>query len=50
MDYTITHRDYVKSEMDYRLNRAKSELAGRRWRRSVTRRNDADGLTWTKIR
>jgi hypothetical protein len=50
MDYTITHRDYVKSELDYRLNRIQSDLAGRRRRRTLTRRGDVDGLTWTKVR
>jgi hypothetical protein len=51
MDYNIAHRDYLNSELEYRLNRATSDLAGRRRRRVLTRRRlTDDGLTWTKVR
>ena len=49
MDYNIANRDYLRSEVEYRLSRAKSDLAGRRKRRVLTRYGD-DGLTWTKVR
>lgn len=49
MEYGITTRENLRTEVDYRLNRAKSDLAGRRRRRGLPRAG-ADGLTWTKIR
>ena len=48
-DNTV-HREYVKSELEYRLNRIQSDIAGRRKRRRMGRVYDADGLTWTKVR
>jgi len=51
MNDNIAYRDYIKSELDYRLNRAQADLAGRRKRRSLVRRSrDVDGLTWTTVR
>ncbi|MDF1602275.1 hypothetical protein [Nocardioides sp. YIM 152315] len=52
-DNTV-HRDYVKTEMEYRLGRIRADIAGRRTRRALTRRNaqnrpgDAGGTasTW----
>jgi hypothetical protein len=44
------HRDYVKSELEYRLNRIQSDIAGRRKRRRMDRSQDDGGLTWTKLR
>jgi hypothetical protein len=32
------NRDYVKTEMAYRLNRIQSDIVGRRARRTLTRR------------
>lgn len=49
MDYTIGNRDALRTEVEYRLNRAKADLAGRRKRRILTRYGD-DGLTWNKVR
>lgn len=49
MDYNIATRDSLRTEVEYRLNRAKVDLAGRRKRRIITRYGD-DGLTWTKVR
>ena len=48
-DNTV-HRDYVKSELEYRLNRVQSDIAGRRKQRRMSRVDDTDGLTWTKVR
>ncbi|GAA1775976.1 hypothetical protein GCM10009795_022530 [Nocardioides hankookensis] len=48
-DNTV-HRDYVKSELDYRLNRIQSDIAGRRKRRRINRSEDVGGLTWNKLR
>jgi hypothetical protein len=44
------HRDYVRTETDYRLDRVRADLAGRRRRRNLTRSVDIGGLTWTKVR
>lgn len=45
------HRDYVKTELDYRLSRVQADLAGRRRRRALVRRSrDVDGLTWNTVR
>ncbi len=45
------HRDYIKTELEYRLNRVQADLAGRRKRRALVRRSrDVDGLTWTTVR
>ena len=49
MDYNIANRDYLKTEVEYRMSRAKADLAGRRRRRVLSRAGD-DGLTWTKVR
>jgi hypothetical protein len=47
----IAHRDYIKSELEYRLNRAQADLAGRRKRRALVRRSrDVDGLNWNTVR
>ena len=48
-DNTV-HRDYVKSELEYRLNRIQSDISGRRKRRRMSRAEDPGGLTWTKLR
>jgi hypothetical protein len=48
-DSTI-HRDYVKSEQEYRLNRIQSDIAGRRKRRRINRSEDVGGLIWNKLR
>ena len=45
-----TQRDYVTAELDYRRNRIRSDIAGRRRRRRINRTEDVDGLTWTKLR
>jgi hypothetical protein len=47
-DNTI-HRDYVQTELEYRLGRIRSDIVGRRRRRRVNRTVE-DGLTWTKVR
>jgi hypothetical protein len=46
------HRDFVKTETAYRLERVRDGLAARRGRRTRTRarRHEADGLVWTSIR
>ena len=48
-DNTV-HRDYVKSELEYRLNRIQSDIATRRKRRRMGRIEDLGGLTWNKLR
>ena len=48
-DNTI-HRDYVKTELEYRINRVQSDIAGRRKRRRMSRSEDVGGLTWHKLR
>ena len=51
MTENTAHRDYVKTELEYRLNRVQADLAGRRRRRALVRRSrDVDGLTWTTVR
>ena len=50
MDYNIANRDQLRSEVEYRLTRARSELAGRRRRRRIGERYADDGLIWTKVR
>lgn len=44
------HRDYVKTELEYRLNRIQSDIAGRRKRRSLTRRWETGDTTFTTAR
>ncbi|GAA4756035.1 hypothetical protein GCM10023350_46940 [Nocardioides endophyticus] len=44
------YRDYVKSEVEYRLGRVRGELAGRRWRRSIIRRGSSGESTFGTIR
>jgi hypothetical protein len=39
----IVHRDYVKTEMEYRLGRIRTDIASRRTRRALARRNEG---TW----
>jgi len=39
------HRDLVKAEVDYRVGRARSDLAGRRRRRSWRRHGEPSGTT-----
>jgi hypothetical protein len=47
-DNTV-HRDYVKSEMEYRLDRIRQDFAARRRRRQL--RAGAPGETgWTRVR
>ena len=43
------HRDYVKTELEYRLGRIQSDIAGRRKRRTMTlaRRWGTDEATVT---
>ena len=48
-DNTI-QREYVKSEMNYRLDRVRGELAGRRRRRSIIRRGEAGESTFGTVR
>lgn len=48
-DNTV-HRDYVKSELDYRLARVRGELAGRRRRRSLIRRGAAGESAFGAVR
>jgi hypothetical protein len=48
-DNTV-HRDYVKSELEYRLNRIHDEIAGRRRRRAFSRRGNAGDSTWPTAR
>jgi hypothetical protein len=48
-DNTV-HRDYVKSELEYRLGRVRGDLAGRRRRRSVFRRGEAGESTFGTVR
>lgn len=40
-------RDYVRSELEYRLDRIRDEIVGRRRRRAIARRADAGDLTTT---
>jgi hypothetical protein len=47
-DNTV-HRDYVKTELEYRLGRVRGELAGRR-RRSIIRRGTAGESTFGTVR
>ena len=47
-DNTI-HRDYVKSELEYRLDRIRDEFAGRR-RRKLLRRGGSGEAGWTTVR
>lgn len=49
MDYNIVQPAYMKSELEYRQRRIKSELSGPRRRRTRSRSGD-DGLTWNKVR
>ena len=44
-----SHRDYVKSELEYRLDRIRDEFAGRR-RRKQLRRSDSGEGGWTTVR
>jgi len=48
-DNTV-HRDYVKSELEYRLGRVRGELAGRRQRRSIIRRGAAGESSFGTVR
>ena len=50
-DNTID-RDYVKSELEYRLDRIRNEFAGRRRRRQLRRgeTGDAGQTGWTTVR
>jgi hypothetical protein len=48
-DNTV-NRDYVKTELEYRLNRIQSDIAGRRKRRRLGRARDVEGLTWNTVR
>jgi len=48
-DNTI-HRDYVKTELEYRLNRIQSDIAGRRRRRSLGRRWETGSSTFDTAR
>jgi hypothetical protein len=50
MQDNIIHRDYVKTELEYRLNQIQNDLAGRRRRRALTRRTEDGGLVWTRVR
>ena len=47
-DNTI-HRDYVQSELEYRLDRIRDEFTGRRRRRQL-RRGRAGDVGWTTAR
>ena len=47
-DNTI-HRDYVKSELEYRLDRIRDEFTGRR-RRKQLRRVESGDTGWTTVR
>ncbi len=40
------NRDLLKSELDYRIERIRGDLAGRRRRRRGTRGGDAGGSGW----
>ena len=44
------NRDLLKSEMDYRIGRVRTEMAGRRRRRTLLRRGDAGDVGWTTVR
>jgi hypothetical protein len=46
---TTTHREYAQSELEYRLDRIRDELAGRRRRRQL-RRGGAGNAGWTTVR
>ncbi|MCB8957227.1 MAG: hypothetical protein H6529_12205 [Nocardioides sp.] len=50
-DHTVD-RDYVKTELEYRLGRIQADLAGRRRKRLLTRRaTGGDGeIGWTRTR
>ena len=48
-DNTV-HRDYVKSELEYRLGRVRGDLAGRRRCRSIIRRGDPGESTFGTVR
>ena len=43
-------RDYVKTEMNYRLGRIQSDIVGRRKRRSLTRRWETGDTTFPSAR
>ena len=47
-DHTID-RDYVKSELEYRLSRIQDDIAGRRRRRLLSRRGSGE-TGWTTVR
>lgn len=45
----IFQRDYVQSEIDYRRNRIRDDIAGRRRRRQL-RRGEPGDAGWTTVR
>jgi hypothetical protein len=47
---TTLHRDYVKTESEYRLGRIRSDIVGRRRRRALTRRGEPGDTTFTTVR
>jgi hypothetical protein len=47
--YNTADRDYVKSELEYRLDRIRDEFAGRRRRRQLRRGGSAQS-GWTPVR
>ena len=49
-EHSSMSRDILKSEIDFRLGRIQSDIAGRRARRKLGVRREVDGLTWTKVR
>jgi len=48
-DHTID-RDYVRSELEYRLGRIQSDIAGRRRRRLLSRRGPTGQTGGTTVR
>ena len=48
-DNTV-HRDYVKSELEYRLGRVRGDIVGRRRRRSIVRRGSGGESTFGTVR
>jgi hypothetical protein len=47
---SITRTDYVRTDMEYRLDRIRDEIVGRRRRRSLIRREGPESASWSSVR
>lgn len=47
---SITRADYVKSDLEFRLDRIRDDIVGRRRRRSWTRREGPGDTSWSSVR